>query len=82
MENLKKNSRGNTDLKLITPMEQLGLWRSGALRQGEALKRANYAAELASVLWSHMTPEQHAQLEADEQISFLVRRITSAAYGM
>ena len=82
MEKPLKKSRGNTAPELMTPMEQLGLWQSGAMRQSEALRRANFAVELAEVLWSKMTAEQHAELQTDDQICYLVRRITSPAYGL
>jgi len=82
VEKLAKKSRGNTDISGLTPLEQLELWKNGAMRQNEAIKRATYAADLVMVLWEKLSPEQREALRNDEQVQFLVRHITSRAYGL
>lgn len=82
MEKLAKKDRGNTVNAGQSPLEQLEMWKNGAQRQSEAIKRATYAADLVMVLWGKLTTEQREELRCDEQVQFLVRHITSRAYGL
>ena len=82
MELSKKTRCGNTVQQRFTGMERLELWTSTTRRQHEALRRATLAADLAAVLWCKMTDEQRQQLENDDQVQYLIRSLTSSAYGI
>ena len=82
MDKLRKTGCGNTVAQRFSGMERLDLWTSTTRRQQEALKRATMAADLVAVLWSHMTDEQRQELEKSDQFQYLIRSLTSSAYGV
>lgn len=82
MEKLVKPRRGDTVQTRMAGIERLELWTSTTRRQQEALRRATLAADLVAVLWTKMTAEQRQQLEEDDQAQYLIRSLTSTAYGV
>ena len=82
MEKFVKTRCGNTVKEAAPGMERLELWTATVRRQSDALRKATTAAEIASVLWSRMTDEQRQQLANDDQLQYLIRSLTSSAYGV